>query len=228
MDTGLVSTVAANLRPPVVTAQSTTILEQESVALTELFEYSDPEGSPATQFLIVDRSFNQNGGHFTQNGVRLESARWHLLDADEIGGIEYVSGEFGPQTENLSVRAFDGRFWSAINDFAVTTTRNNFRPVVETNDLFPRINTVLSAETLFTFSDQDGNTPKVLEVLDTGTLPTGGAFFLDGVRQAAQTWISVPWEDRGNLEYRAAGVADSERFLVRVSDGRFFLSLIHI
>ena len=222
VDTGLVFTVAPNLRPPVVTAADTSVLEQESVLLTDLFEYSDPEGSPATRFLIVDRSFNANGGHFLLDGVRLQSAQWHLLEADQIGGVEYVSGEFGPQTENLSVRAFDGRFWSAIDDFAVTTTQNVFRPVVATTDQFPRINTVLSAEALFTFSDQDGNTPKVLEVLDTGVLPTGGAFFLNGVRQAAQTWISVPWENRADLEYRAAGVADSERFLVRVSDGRFF------
>lgn len=222
VDAAVMFTIPRNLNRPVVTASPAQVLESEAVRIETLFNVTDGDNNPILRYYFVDRRFNTNGGHFTFDNVRLPSAQWFIVEADEIDRLRYVAGAFGPQTENVGVRAFDGKYWSDVFDFPITTTPNLFRPVVNAFNVDTPTGRVIRADSLFSWSDADGNTAKFYAFYDTGPDPTSGYFTVNGVKQAADQWFTVEANDLGSVQYHTSQVASYENFRVRVNDGRYW------
>ncbi len=222
VDAAVIFTIPRNLDRPVVTASPAEVLESEAVRIETLFNVTDGDNNPILRYYFVDRRFNANGGHFTFDNVRLPSAQWFIVEADELDRLRYVGGDFGPQTENVGVRAYDGKFWSDVFDFPITTTPNLNRPVINAFNVDTPTGRVIRADSLFSWSDADGNTAKFFSFYDTGTDPTSGYFTVNGVQQAADQWFTVEAKDIGSVQYHAAQVASYENFRVRVNDGRYW------
>ncbi len=135
--------------------------------------------------------------------------------------LRYTGG-LNAGSENIGIQAFDGAKWSSIVDVVWTTTPNNFAPTVQAFDLEIPINRVISADQLFLFTDLDGNTIKKVQFFDTGVLPTGGFFTVNGVVQTPNVWFEVNRTQLGQVEYHTAANFDFERFRVRAFDGKFW------
>ena len=186
VDTAIIHTVTANTSSPVVTATNGSVLETETARIEDFFTVTDFDDNPITQYYFVDRRLNQNGGHFVFQGQRVGSAQWFIVAADEMEDLEYVGGAFGTQTENIGVRAYDGKFWSSAVDFTMQTDPNQYRPVANAFAVNTAPGAVIAAGSLFGWSDQDGNTAKQFRFYDTGPDPSSGSFRVNGVEQAAQ------------------------------------------
>ena len=98
-----VATIAQNTQAPVVTPTPTSVEANELIPITDLFTVSDPENNPIERYFFVDRSINANGGYLQLSGQRLESGRFHLIEASQLAGLFYVGGTFGPQSENIGI-----------------------------------------------------------------------------------------------------------------------------
>ena len=220
IDVSQVNTILANFFPPEIDVTPGSVQEREVLDPRTLFSVSDPEGNPAVRFFFVDRRTNDNGGHFLFRGVRQESGRFFSVEADELDQVVYIGGRFG-QTENIGIQAFDGEFTSEVVDVAVTTLPNQFAPDVNAFNVNSATGRVIAAESLFSFSDQDGNTPKVVGFIDTGLSPNSGFFTVNDVRQDAGSFFQVQANQLSSVEYHVSDVASSEVYRVFVSDGRF-------
>ena len=222
VDAAVMFTVPRNLYKPVVTATPGSVLETEAIKIETLFDVSDADGSPILRYYFVDRRFNNNGGHFIFDNVRLPSAQWFIVEADELDRLRYIGGSFGTQTENVGVRVYDGKFWSDTVDFAVTTTPNLFRPVVNAFQIDTPTGRSVRADSMFSWSDADGNSAKFFAFYDTGPDATSGYFTVNGVKQAAEQWFVVEGKDLTSVRYQTSQVASYENFRVRVFDGRYW------
>lgn len=218
---GNVFSVTPNIRKPIITAQNTSILSSEGLLVSDFVHATDPDGYPIQKFLFVDRSLNPGGGFFSIAGVVQASGAWFSINASDLGLLRYIGGQTAG-FENIGIQAFDGALWSNIVDVTWTTTPNSFTPVVTAFDLTIPIDRVISADQLFQFLDFDGNTLKKVQFFDTGVLPTGGFFTVNGVVQAPNAWFEVNRDQFGTVEYHTASVFDFERFRVRAFDGKFW------
>ena len=184
-------TVVSNFFPPVITGIPSSVLEGNRIDAADLFSVSDPENNEVISYFITDRLANENGGFFLLNGVRQPSAQFFQITAAQLDNVQYVSGEFG-QTENIAIQAFDGEFFSDIVDIAVTTVANQFRPVTTAFNINTGLGGTIAAESLFSFSDQDGNSLSSVGFQDTGVNPDSGFFTINGVRQTSGEFFFVP------------------------------------
>lgn len=217
-----ISTVPENREAPTVIGTDSSVLAGELLPVTDFFTVTDPENNPITRYFFVDRSLNDNGGHFLFQGNRVPSAQFFLVDADQLSELFYVGGEFGPQAENVGVLAFDGKFWSEVTDINIQTLGNNSRPELTVFDLQLQAGRVTDLRSLYSFSDADGNTLSQIGFFDTGIGEQSGFFTINGVRQPAQEWIFVDAADIDNVQYHVAEVASREVYRLIASDGRLF------
>ena len=214
-------TVVANLRPPEVTFTGQAILSSEAIQVMDMIDASDPDGYPISAYYVIDRNVNSNGGYLSMDGTRLASGVFHWVKAEDIDRLWYVGG-MAAESESITVRVYDGAFWSAPSHSTMTTIYNQYRPDAIANDRSALTNSPVLIETLFGFSDEDGNTMKKFEIFDTGILDTGGYFTYKGQKLAHSTWHMFDAEEIKNVSYVAGSVFDSEVFRVRVFDGRYW------
>ncbi len=218
---GSVFSVVPNIRRPLITATDASILSSEGLLVTNIVQSTDPDGYPITKYLFVDRSLNASGGFFSLNGVAQPSGAWFQVTAAELPFLRYIGGQTAG-FEDIGVQTFDGALWSQIVEVTWTTTPNLFAPTVTAFDLTIPVDRVISADQLFQFLDLDGNTLKKVQFFDTGVLPTGGFFTVDGVVQTPNAWFEVNREQFGTVEYHTASTFNFERFRVRAFDGKFW------
>ena len=110
------STVAVD-RAPVVTAQNKTLVHNQTVAASSLFTAADPDGNTITTYALKDVTGN---GHFVVNGVTQATNVEIDLTAAQLAQTTYVAGS---ATDQLSVRASDGMYWSAWQGVTATVAR---------------------------------------------------------------------------------------------------------
>jgi parallel beta-helix repeat protein len=93
---------------PVVTPTNFSIssFANQSFAASSLFTYSDPFGSPATQYDVWDTG--DGGGHFALNGIPLPANQDNIVSAAQLGQLTY---QVGTGTDTLWVKANDGTAW---------------------------------------------------------------------------------------------------------------------
>src|SRR6185437_10062062 len=105
-----VTAQAAANNPPVVTASNQTVAAGASIALSQLFSWSDPDpGDSVTGFAVQDRS--SGGGHLFLNGVQqVDSVVFGNsatgIPISQIGQWTFVAGPAG-SVDSIGFNAID-------------------------------------------------------------------------------------------------------------------------
>ncbi len=215
-DQDQVYTTSQNRFAPEVSVIPGSVLATEATMIQDFFTVTDREDNAILSYRFVDRATNANGGYFLLNGVRQESGRWFTILTSDLGSLRYIGATYG-QAENVGIRAFDGKYWSAIKDVRVTTDPSLFAPDVIAVNLNTGINRSVAARNLFSTSDRDGNTIKRFALYDTG--PGSGNFTFNGFVQPSRQWVEFDWDQLSSVRYESPGFDSSEVYRVRVFDG---------
>ena len=98
---------------PVVTTADVTTTPGQTLSLASLMTVSDADNDAMTRYQLYDNSSNPNSGHFVINGVA-QSARTVI----DISAAQFAQTSFltGTLDDDIQVRAFDGRAWSAADN----------------------------------------------------------------------------------------------------------------
>jgi hypothetical protein len=95
---------------PVVSAANVTATVGESFAASSLFSVTDADGDTITEYQFYDGPVAT--GHFTVNGVVQGINQIVDVSAAQLAQTTFVAG---PGTDDVYVRAFDGKNWSVEN-----------------------------------------------------------------------------------------------------------------
>lgn len=219
-DFARVITAPENLLRPTAQGFAGTVLSGESVKFQDYIQANDPEDN-LLKMRIIDRIDNPNSGYFAVNGVARTQGQWFEITVDQLANVDY-HGARNEQAEFVAFQVFDGKFWSNVANFKMSTTPNLYRPSVQTVDVELDTGDVIQVGKWLTFTDADGSTAKRFRFFDTGARADGGYFTLDGVRQTAQAWFEVKATDMHLLRYHASDSADFEKFRVMAYDSRYW------
>jgi len=178
--------------------------------------------------LFADRS--TNGGHFVFRGEQVPSAQFFRVAADELELLEYVGGQTGPTSENIGVLVNTNFVWNQLPDFTINTIPNANAPIVTLPDITVRTGSTVPLESLFGYSDADGDALQTITIFDTraDTIadPTNGIaadstgfFTINGVQQPAETAITIPFSEIGTVNFVASPAINSEEIQITVNDG---------
>ncbi|MEQ1905995.1 MAG: M10 family metallopeptidase C-terminal domain-containing protein, partial [Pirellulaceae bacterium] len=212
--------VKANVTAPLLSTRSFSILESESVFMSDIVTASDPDGWPIQTYYFRDSNSGLSG-IFEDDSTQYTQTTGHYYSQAQFPRVRYT-GRLGGEQETVEAFVFDGAQWSLRSKFIVTTIGNTNRP----SALFKQINTPIgrpeSVEDLFTFFDPDGNTAKIWELYDTNPHATSGSLSLNGVIQPSQTWVRIADSDMGGLFYTGAQIPVDETIRFRVYDGKYW------
>ncbi|MFT5303494.1 MAG: Ca2+-binding RTX toxin-like protein, partial [Mariniblastus sp.] len=203
------------------TGQTKNVIDGElSETGTPILNFVDADGDQVDEFLFNDLSANSNGGHFVFQGVRVQSASFFRVAAEDLGDLFYRGGEFGPQQENIRVLASSNGVWSEQATFEAKTLQNQFAPDLRLFNVAARLGVVMDLAGMFSWSDQDGDAIHSFSIYDTGDNPTSGFFSVNGVTQPAKTWLTLAWDQVDNVRYHLSNFGSEESIRMSVFDGR--------
>ncbi|QOZ33208.1 hypothetical protein XH92_17280 [Bradyrhizobium sp. CCBAU 53421] len=195
---------------PVETVANVTATHGQSFAGSSLFTYSDPFGSPATQYRVWNTG--TGGGHFVLNGVALAANQTATITAAQLAELTYQSGS---GADTLQVRAYDGTVWGAWSNTFTVTAPNDAGPVETVANIKTTSGQVFSASSLFTYSDPFSSAATQYDVYDTGS--GGGHFTLNGATLGANQDNIVTAAQLSQVTYVAGPGTDT--LWVRANDG---------
>ena len=180
------------------------------------FIVSDADNDTITQYEITVNA--PLGGSVTFGGAPLAPNTPVLAFADELASLIHTAGN-SSGSDSFSVRAFDGRQWSAPANVAIAVSANR-PPVVTASDYtFTSGHKVLAAS-LFSYSDADGDLINTgFELIDNGNGATSGHFRLDGFDFPANSPFHLTLSELNRLLYVSGTEAGSETVSARVFDG---------
>ncbi len=219
---------AAN-QDPMASGNSQTVAAGEAIALSDLFSYSDTDGS-VVSFTVTDAS--SGGGRFVNNGVNQATFGTfgqspNEIPIAEIGNWSFVAGAAG-SVDNLRFTATDDD--GGFNRTAATATVTvqaaaNQDPMASGNSQTVAAGEAIALSDLFSYSDTDGS---VVSFTVTDASSGGGRFVNNGVNQATfgtfgQSPNEIPIAEIGNWSFvaGAAGSVDNLRFTATDDDGGF-------
>jgi hypothetical protein len=207
--TQLTATPGPN-RTPIVTVSNVTGGHNQSIAGSSVFSAFDPDGDTITKYGFWNRDGN---GHWTVNGNPQAALTDIVVDAANLSQVNY---SFGSMSDVLFVRAFDGTSWSAWTQLSATP-RPNQTPVVavpRSNVIATHGQTSVSAATLFSTSDMDGDTITKYAFWDR---EGNGHWTVNGVAKGALTEIPVDAANLSQVSYSFGSAPDT--LFIRAFDG---------
>ena len=216
--TGAQAFTVAQLIPPVVTTANLTEGPNQTLAASNLFSVSDPDGDSITEYQFWDSNTSPNTGHFYLNGVQQPLATVLTISASQLSQMTFVTGT---AASAIQVRAFDGTGWSAADTAAWAPFSISINlpppPVVTTANLTEASNQTLAASSLFSVSDPGGNPITEYQFWDSNTSANTGHFYLNGVQQSLSTVIDISASQLSQMTF-VTGTASSA-IQIRAYDG---------
>ena len=195
-------------------------IDGEVTGSMPVLEYFDPDGDPIEEFLFNDFSANDNGGHFVFKDIRVPSANYFRVKIEDLDELYYRGGEFGPQSESISVLANSNGVWGEASTFNIGTLKNQFKPELRLFDVNAKNGTIIDLPAMFTWSDGDGDAIESFSLYDDGDAAGSGFFSVNGVRQPAKVWFTLPWNQLSSVKYHLSQNASTENIRMTINDGR--------
>ncbi len=169
-------TTRLNENRPVVQFASYIAPERQIVSLIDRISVTDADGNLVKRYRLIDTSPHGFSGYLTKDGVPLQAQQWHELLSKDLGRFSYV-GANRVFSEQIRVRAYDGRFWSPVQSIVFDTVT---RPKVggPNNVIDAHLEEVEMGEVFF----QIDNGPDFLsyEILDANTDAGSGRLLKNG------------------------------------------------
>jgi hypothetical protein len=196
----------------VVSSANATAARGQSIAIGSLFSVTDSDGDSILSYQIYDNTSAATSGHFVVNGVDQAAQSIITLSAAQLAQTVFHAGT---TADAITVRAFDGSVWSDWTN--VSPSLPNHTPIVASLANVLSENQLVSASSLFSTSDADGDAIAGYQFFDNTTGSSSGHFVVNGVVQAAQTVIDVsPGALSQTSFYTGTGLND---VYMRVFDG---------
>ncbi|MCS3446158.1 MULTISPECIES: beta strand repeat-containing protein [Bradyrhizobium] len=212
--TKFTATAFADTAPTVNASNVTAAHGQTSVAASSLFTVSDPDPDTMTQFAFWDTGGN---GHWVVNGVAQAAGVEIDVPASQLSQVSYVFGPTGSAPDTLYIRANDGTLWGGWKAFTATPGPDRAPVVTAPNLTGIHLQQSVSATSIFTATDPDGDTITQYALWDTGG---NGHWVVNGVAQAANTEIDVSAAQLSQVSYVfGPGGSAPDTLYVRASDG---------
>ena len=140
---------------PEVTPFDTAILLSESIAVSELFSVSDPDGDPITEYVIRDGN-SANSGFLVFQGVVQANGAELTISADDLDELFYV-GSPTVANELVQIQASDGTLLSSPSLVRVYTARQeSVRPIAQVDNVSVLGNESILASSFISAADPDG------------------------------------------------------------------------
>ncbi len=221
---GRLYSVRPNVTRPTVLTTPITALANEATVLASEIRAFDPDGFPITQFFIRDSEIDN--GFLEFNGEAIPQGEYRQFSAQEFGGVTYnTSGE--ASLEEIQVFAFDGQLWSEWTRINITTIPNVNVPVAQFSSASVS-STQLEVELLpladlAVVTDDDGNSIKSYQFLNTSPHANHGELVFRGVVQPRQTFFTVQADELDQVFYQAPDRnLPNQQIRFRAFDGEFF------
>lgn len=211
------SFVATNQAPTVTGHSQTSSHSNYRHAASSLFSVSDPNGDPITRYSFsFEIAYNAGGnGYFTLNGVK--QGTYFEVDAADLTNVEFVASTVLGQHNALVIRAYDGYDWSASGRLDVSEIVNAAPSVSRSAQTAPRAGTSVSAASLISVTDPDGDAITRYRFFDgTGG---NGRFFLNGTPQAEIANFEIAATQLANLQFNLGAGGTSDTVWAQVYDG---------
>jgi VCBS repeat-containing protein len=173
--------------PAVMTASDVQLTKsQTSVAASNLFSASDPDGDTITQYGVYDAT--PGNGHF-QVGSMVEPSGVFYLTAAQYAQAVFIPGASGA-SEHIYADAYDGFQWSAVKDFYVSAPADTPAVMTASDVQLTQGQTSVAVSNLFTASDPDGDTITQYGVYDA--TPGNGHFQVGSMVEPSGVFYLTP------------------------------------
>ncbi|HWU54248.1 MAG TPA: hypothetical protein VN175_02020, partial [Rhizomicrobium sp.] len=211
-------TVPAN-NAPVLSTQSLSAMHARVLPLSSLFSVTDADGDTMTRYQLWDSTADPNSGHWVVNGVAQAAGKVIDISAAQLAQTSFVTGT--SVSDSLQIRAFDGISWSDADTapwqpFTVTVAPYT-APIASTQDVNTTPGQTLTASSLFSVTDLDGDTMTRYQLWDSTADPNSGHFVVNGVTQAASTVIDITSAQFAQTSFVTGTVGDALQ--IRAFDG---------
>ena len=214
--TATVTTIG--VAPPVVVVNNQTVNANAFFKASNLIaSVSDPNNFKITYFDFRDNG--SGGGYFSLDGVKQAASAWITVSAADLAKLVYVGGAV-TSSETVDVAGWDGYAWSPAATATVITQSGQQvnPPVITVMDRSVNVNASFAANLLIaSVIDPNHNAITYYDFRDDGL--GGGYFSLSGVKQTANTWITVSVADLSKLVYVGGTVAGNETVDLAAWDG---------
>jgi hypothetical protein len=197
----------------VLTAQDASTRHFTTLSVSSLFSVSDADRSAVQSYEFWDSDGTWANGNLTLNGVAEGKNQSISISADQLANLKFQAG-FIPDV--LWVRASDEIDWSDWKNININVPPNS-PPVVAAHDTQNVHDHVVSASSLFSFGDPDGDAVLRFEFWDSTEDPASGHFVVNGVTQGQNQSIPVSASQLASTTFNGGTVSD--QLWVRASDG---------
>jgi hypothetical protein len=153
---------------PTAAAQDQLAARGQVFNASDLFSASDGDGD-ALLYFFYDNSANPGSGYFTVNGVVQAANTTFAVDATQLAQTTFTAGQL---PDDLFVNAWDFSLFSGPKEFHVNVPANQ-APTVTAPDFSASKGQVISASTLFTANDANGD-PLLYFFYDNSADPRAG------------------------------------------------------
>jgi hypothetical protein len=201
---------------PVVTPINRTVLPITTLALANLFSYSDADGDPMVSLRVRDENADGLSGFFLRDGVAQSAGVQYVIMAADLHRWEFVSGDFLGFDE-ISFWANDGFVWGNIATGTVTSDTRTPAATPFNYTLLPGAS--ISLVNLFSYSDPDNLPIRWVRVRDTNANLNSGNFISSRAPQNPNTWLQVSAADFANWSFMAGAHSFQDSLQIQVSNG---------
>jgi hypothetical protein len=161
-------------RRPIVTTANVTKTVNTVVALTSLFSVSDADSDSITRYELWDSTRDPTSGHFVINGVAQTAGTIIDITAAQLAQTSFAVGTV---SDDLQIRAFDGKLWSAADNASWSPIVPP--PVINASDVTLTADHMVTLSSLFSVSTP-GGLPiidyQIFETVKPGTTPDSRNF----------------------------------------------------
>jgi hypothetical protein len=209
--------MVANHAPVVAVASpNVPVTAGQVLQASSLFSATDPDND-AVGYYVVDYTPAANSGHFVVNGTVVAAQTVTFVSAAQLAQTSFVAGSDGV-SDDLWVRAFDGRAFSDWNEFHVNVDHAPVLTVASPN-VRATAGQSLLASSLFSATDAD-NDAIGYYVVDYTPAANSGHFVINGTMVAAQTVTFVSAAQLAQTSFVAGSDGVSDDLYVQAFDGR--------
>ncbi len=200
---------------PIVEGIDTVLMLNESIAASELFTVSDPDGDPITEYVFTDGG-NPSSGFFIFQGIVQNNGATLTIQANQLNQLVYVAGAL-PRNETIRISASDGTLLSEPGLLTAYTAREeSVRPVALVEDFTVLGNESVLASSFISGFDPDGFPITSYRIRDE--LEDQSFFSLDGEAVEQGVFRNYSADEFERLVYNGVG-RRSEEIEVLVFDG---------
>jgi len=172
-----------------------------------------------TEYSVYDSG--KDGGYFTLNGKKLSDGVWHTLTAAQFAELQYVAGS-SAGSETISIKAYDGKSWSAAYSTKETTTAPSVSlSVTAASQTVTEGQTLAASSLIASTSAPSGESITTYALTDSGT---DGTLYYNGSALIAGTTYDYTAAELAEVTWVAGSSVGSDQVSIEVSDGGAFSS----